>query len=256
MPYDNAGYMDIAPEDKGENIRREICLTLEQMGIYPESSHHEEGPGQNEIDFRYSDALTAADNAITFRSVVKTIANRNGVAADFSPKPLKDQPGNGMHINFSIEGRDGQRLLDSAIAGVLEHISSMTLFLNPTAQSYKRLGSDKAPLHISWSEGNRSQLVRIPAAFGEFRRAELRSPDPCANPYIAYALMIYAELYGIQNSLVLPPASNINLYTARPEILETFKTLPADLEQAKNCAKNSEFIQSHLPETILLSYTR
>lgn len=254
-PYDSAGYMDIAPEDKGENIRREICMTLEQMDIYPESSHHEEGPGQNEIDFRYSDALTAADNALTFCSVVKTIANRNGVAADFSPKPLENQPGNGMHINFSVEEKDGQDVLPSAIAGVLEHISAMSLFLNPTEQSYARLGKDKAPRYISWSTENRSQLVRIPAAFGEFKRAELRSPDPAANPYIAYALMIYAGLYGIQNHLSLPPAANLNLYTAAPDVLHEFHQLPSTLTQAKECARRSAFIQSHLPETIISSYT-
>lgn len=148
-PYDNAGYMDIAPDDKGENIRREICITLEQMGIYPEGSHHEEGPGQNEIDFRYADPLTAADNALTFCMVVKTIANRNGIVADFSPKPLENQPGNGMHINFSVIGRSGEALLVPAIAGVLKNITDMTVFLNPTEESYERLGSKKsAALHF------------------------------------------------------------------------------------------------------------
>lgn len=200
IPYDRAGYMDIAPEDKGENIRREICLTLEQMGIYPESSHHEEGPGQNEIDFRYSDALTAADNAVTFSSVVRTIANRNGVYADFSPKPIDGKPGNGMHINFSVKAKNGIDVLPLAIAGLLKNIKDITLFLNPTNVSYKRLGNNKAPRYISWSAENRSQLVRIPASDGEFKRAELRSPDPTANPYIAHTLIIYACLDGIKNS--------------------------------------------------------
>ena len=119
IPYDRAGYMDIAPEDKGENVRREICLTLEQMGILPESSHHEEGPGQNEIDFRYADPMVAADDAVTFRSVVGTIAARNGLYADFSPKPLSDQPGNGMHINFSVRADSGADVMPAAIAGIL-----------------------------------------------------------------------------------------------------------------------------------------
>lgn len=253
-PYDNAGYMDIAPDDKGENIRREICITLEQMGIYPEGSHHEEGPGQNEIDFRYADPLTAADNALTFCMVVKTIANRNGIVADFSPKPLENQPGNGMHINFSVIGRSGEALLVPAIAGVLKNITDMTVFLNPTEESYERLGSKKAPRYISWSAENRSQLIRIPAAFGKFKRAELRSPDPTANPYIAYALMIYAGLDGIQNNLELSPVLDLNLYTADPEVLKNLNQLPFSLAQAKEVAKISSFIQTHLPEIIISSY--
>lgn len=253
-PYDEAGYMDIAPDDRCENIRREICLTLEQMGIIPESSHHEGGPGQNEIDFRYSDPLTAADNAVTFRAVVKTVANRNGIAADFSPKPLENHPGNGMHINFSVKGKDDTSALDAAVAGVLDTITEMTVFLNPTDKSYERFGNCKAPRYISWSAENRSQLVRIPAAFGEFKRAELRSPDPCANPYIAFALMIYAGLHGIKNRLELPPAADLNLYTAAPDILSGFHQLPAALAQAKAAAKASAFIRSHLPEAVISSY--
>lgn len=255
-PYDHAGYMDLAPDDKGENIRREICITLEQMGIYPESSHHEEGPGQNEIDFRYSDPLTAADDALTFCSMVKTIANRNGIAADFSPKPLKDKPGNGMHINFSVQGAVGETPLAPAIAGVLKHISDMTVFLNPTEASYERLGRQKAPRYISWSAENRSQLVRIPAAFGEFKRAELRSPDPMANPYLAYALVIYAGLDGIQNRLELPPAIDKNLFTAGSEVLANLRQLPSSLAQAKETAQASGFIQSHLPQMIISSYVK
>ncbi|MBR1811517.1 MAG: glutamine synthetase [Clostridia bacterium] len=255
-PYDDAGYMDIAPEDKGENVRREICLTLEQMGIYPESSHHEEGPGQNEIDFRYSDPLTAADNAVTFCSVVRTIANRNGLVVDFSPKPLENKPGNGMHINFSVKSETLSAPLVPAIAGVLRRISDMTVFLNPTEGAYARLGHNNAPHFVSWSAENRSQLVRIPAAFGEFKRAELRSPDPTTNPYIAYALLIYAGLEGIQNDLTLPPVADMNLYTADPELLRQFDRLPASLEQAKMAARNSEFIREHLPATIRASYLK
>ena len=144
-PYDEAGYMDIAPDDRGENIRREICLTLEQMGIRPESSHHEQGPGQNEIDFRYSDPLAAADNAMTFQTVVRTVAHRNGLYADFSPKPLENAPGNGFHINISVKADDGSDNLYYMIAGILEKADQMTAFLNPTDESYKRLGVHKAP---------------------------------------------------------------------------------------------------------------
>lgn len=178
IPYDNATYMDIAPEDRGENIRREICLTLEQMGIRPEGSHHEEGPGQNEIDFRYSDPLTAADNAMTFQTVVKTIARQNGIFADFSPKPLENKPGNGFHMNISVKSSDHMDNMNYLIAGILDKISDMTVFLNPTENSYKRFGKNKAPQYISWSSENRSQLVRVPSAVGEYRRVELRSPDP------------------------------------------------------------------------------
>ena len=180
IPYDEAGYMDIAPEDRGENIRREICLTLEQMSISPESSHHEEGPGQNEIDFRYSDAITAADNAVTFQTVVKTVARRNGLYADFSAKPLENEPGNGFHINMSVRPSKNSDNLCYMIAGILEKVEEMTVFFNPTENSYKRFGQSKAPGFISWSNENRSQLVRIPAAVGEYCRAELRSPDPTA----------------------------------------------------------------------------
>ena len=254
IPYDEAGYMDLAPEDRGENIRREICLTLEQMGIRPESSHHEEGPGQNEIDFRYSDPLTAADNTMTFQTVVKTIARRNGVFVDFSPKPLENEPGNGFHINMSVKPSDSSENLCYMIAGVLDKVVEMTAFLNPTEDSYKRFGMDKAPGYVSWSSENRSQLVRIPAAVGEYRRAELRSPDPMANPYLAFTLMIYAALNGLENKLDLPEAANINLYKADAETLAKFKRLPSSLSDACKVAAASEFIKKHIPTAILDIY--
>ncbi|MCQ2451720.1 MAG: glutamine synthetase family protein [Oscillospiraceae bacterium] len=255
IPFDKAGYMDIAPDDKGENVRREICLTLEKMGIQPEGSHHEEGPGQNEIDFRYAEALDAADNAITFRRVVQTIAARNGLYADFSPKPLSGQPGSGMHINFSIRGKEpSSDLLSYTIAGLVDKIKDMTIFLNPTEASYLRLGSSKAPGYISWSTENRSQLIRIPAAFGEFRRGELRSPDPDTNPYLAYALMIEAGLYGIANRLTPPPAGNLNLFTASPEQTAPYPALPADRRQAAEAAAHSDFIRSCLPPAVIEAY--
>lgn len=253
-PYDNASYMDVSPEDKGENIRREVCLTLEQMGILPESSHHEEGPGQNEIDFRYSDPLTAADNSMTFQTVVKTIAGLNGVFADFSPKPLENQAGNGFHINMSVKSSDGTDNMDSMIAGILFKISDMTVFFNPTPDSYKRFGSHKAPKYISWSSENRSQLIRVPAAIGIYRRAELRSPDPSANTYLAFALMIHAALEGIQNKLVLPPPVDINLYKADDNTLKNFRQLPKDFKSACTVAANSDFIKKHIPDTILNIY--
>ena len=255
-PYDNAGYMDIAPDDKGENIRREICLTLEQMGIRPESSHHEEGPGQNEIDFRYSDPITAADNALTFQTVVKTVAHRNGLFADFRPKPLQNKPGNGFHINMSVKAQDGSDNLHYMIAGVLDKIEDMTVFLNPIEQSYSRFGNHKAPKYITWSSENRSQLVRIPAAVGEYRRAELRSPDPATNPYLAFALMIYAGLYGIENKLELPMVADINLFKSDDETLAKYRKLPQDLKTACKLASDSTFIRKHIPTSILNIYCK
>lgn len=250
IPYDHATYMDVAPEDKCENVRREICLTLERMGIQPESSHHEEGPGQNEIDFRYSDALTAADNAMTFCTVVKTIAARNGLYADFSPRPLSGKPGSGFHINLSVQGGDAATE-SSMMAGILNKITDMTVFLNPTEQSYHRLGSHKAPKYISWSSDNRSQLIRVPAASGEYRRMELRSPDCTANPYIAFALLIWAGLSGIQNQMTLPAASNVNLFTADQQTLSQLQMLPQSLRTAAKQAYDSSFIRHHLPQTLV-----
>ena len=253
-PYDRAGYMDIAPEDKGENVRREICLTLEQMGIRPESSHHEEGPGQNEIDFRYAEALTAADNVMTFRTVVKTVARRNGLFADFSPKPLPGEPGNGFHINMSVRPDDSSEKLTHMIAGVLDRAIPTTVFLDPTEDSYKRLGQRKAPRYVSWSAENRSQLVRIPAASKDFRRAELRSPDPSANPYIAFALLIWAGLDGIQKQTELPKPVDINLFKADAEAVSGLAKLPETLAEAKTIAKNDGFIKAHIPAEILDIY--
>ena len=254
IPYDRAGYMDIAPDDKGENIRREICLTLAQMGIFPECSHHEEGPGQNEIDFRYSDPLAAADNVMTFQAIVKFIAQRNGLYADFSPKPLAGTPGSGFHINMSVQAADGRDCLYPMVAGVLDRIADMTVFLNPVEASYARFGGHKAPRYISWSRENRSQLVRIPAAAGEYRRAELRSPDPTANPYLAFALMIQAGLWGIEEGLELPPAADLNFYQASPEALARFPLLPRSRSEAIEAARASGFIRASVPELVAAEY--
>lgn len=248
IPFDNAGYMDVAPDDKGENIRREICLNLYDMGIRPESSHHEEGPGQNEIDFRYSDAVTAADNAMNFITTVKAAAMNNGLFADFSPKPLKNESGNGMHINMSVKSADGNDVTGAFMAGIMNRIGEITFFLNPCEDSYCRLGEKKAPKFITWSHENRSQLVRIPAAKGEYKRIELRSPDPTANPYIAFALLIYAGLEGIENNLCVPEAVNANLFTADESVTANLKTLPQSLAEAKSLAQKSEFVKTHLPK--------
>ncbi len=253
-PCDRAGYLDIAPEDKGENLRREICLTLEQMGIQPESSHHEVGPGQNEIDFRYSDPLTAADNAVTFKTVVRAVAGRNGLAADFSPKPVSGLPGSGFHINFSVNDRDDALLLEHVLAGIMNRICEMTLFLNPLLNSYDRFGSFKAPAYVSWSPENRSQLIRIPATPQGHCRAELRSPDPSANPYLAFALLIEAGLEGMQQGLRLPQPSNIDFFTATEEMCAGFTRLPASLNAAIDLAEDSEFIRRSIPGSVLRAY--
>lgn len=250
QPFDHAGYMDMAPEDKGENVRREICLTLESMGILPESSHHEEGPGQNEIDFRYSDAMTAADNALLFASTVRAVAVSNGLYADFTPKPIPGEAGNGLHINLSLKQAEGSQMSQYFMAGILAHIREMTAFLNPCEASYRRLGEKKAPRYVTWSPGNRSQLIRIPAAQGEYRRMELRSPDPTVNPYLAYALVIFAGLDGVTRGLLPPEPLNVNLYTAGPEITQHLQTLPGSLAEARKVAAESEFIQSILPKEL------
>mgnify|MGYP001006069129 CR=1 FL=1 len=255
VPFDRAGYMDMAPDDRGENVRREICLTLDEMGIIPESSHHEEGPGQNEIDFRYADPVTAADNAVTFRAAVDTVAARNGLYADFGPKPLADKAGNGMHINFSAVSEDKRDVMPQVLAGVLAHVEAMTAFLNPTEESYRRFGSWKAPGYLSWSAENRSQLIRVPAAVGEYRRAELRSPDPLCNPYLAFVLLIRAGMEGVAHNMQLPPAADLNLYTAPEEIRTRYRRLPETWAEAKAAAAASDFIKEHLPAAIIQYYT-
>ena len=253
VPYDKAGYMDVAPVDKCENVRREICLALESMGILPESSHHEEGPGQNEIDFRYSDPISAADNALTFRSVVETVAARNGLHADFSPKPIPSKPGNGLHVNFSVRCPDGD-VMPHVIAGIFDKIKEITLFLNPDGESYDRLGHSKAPQYISWSTENRSQLIRIPAAGAEYRRAELRSPDPTLNPYIAFALLIRAGLEGYEKRAELCAPSEINFFTADDRTLTGFDKLPTSVSEARDLAAESAFVKSCLPEAVIRAY--
>ena len=255
-PYDNAMYMDVAPEDRGENIRREICLALSEMGIQPSGSHHEEGPGQNEIHYHYADPLTSADNAITYKNVVRTIASINGIYASFEPSPLEGKPGNGHHINISVDSENKEKDFYYAIAGILKHIKELSLFLNPTENSYQRLGHHSAPKYIAYSYENRSDLIRIPAAKGEFKRFELRSPDCIANPYIAFSLLIYAMMDGILNKLEPGDPLNLNLFEADDAILKTLDVLPKDLAEAKDIASKSEFIKKYLNERILESFLK
>lgn len=252
-PFDRAGYMDIAPEDKGENIRRDICFTLEQMGITPEASHHEEGPGQNEIDFRYSDALTAADNTATFKWIVRTKAAANGLFADFSPKPLPEKPGSGMHINISyknLKNDDKNDYLPYMLGGIINHIEEMTYFFNPTEESYERLGEFKAPKYICWGKENRSALLRVPSGKNDIR-FEIRSPDPSCNPYLAFALVIYAAIDGIKNKINPPQSVSENLFNenSNENSKKGLKLLPDTIDAAENFAKNSDFIKEILSPT-------
>ena len=250
-PLDRAGYMDSTPEDRGENVRRNICLTLSEMGIQPESSHHEEGPGQNEIDFRYGDTLTAADNAVIFKSVAQNIAMQDGLYADFSPKPLARESGNGLHINVSVKSSQEKNVQDPFIEGVLRSMREITAYLNTMPQSYLRLGEKKAPRYITWSSENRSQLIRIPAAKGAYRRFELRSPDPMTNPYLAYALILYAGMEGVQNNYRLRKPLDENLFQAAPAVTSRLDVLPATLEEARLCAAQSELIKRYMPEILI-----
>lgn len=260
-PHDRAGYFDIAPLDKGENVRREICLTLEEMSISPESSHHEAGPGQNEIDFRYADPLTAADNVVTFRNVVKTVAQRNGLYASFSPKPLPDKDGSGFHVNLSLS-HAGQNLFAGQspqaaalrshfMAGILAHAKELCAVTNPVPLSYMRFGCYEAPCYITWSHQNRSQLVRIPAAKGEYSRIEVRMPDVACNPYHAIALLLEAGYDGIVNQLPLAAETPYDLYTANTASLES---LPATLGEALALAKASPLVRRALGEEVAHKY--
>ena len=240
QPFDEAGYMDIAPEDKGENIRREICFTLEQMGILPEASHHEEGPGQNEIDFHYSDPMTAADNAETFKWIVKTKAASSGLLADFSPKPILNKPGSGFHINISCSDTSKT---DNILAGILKHAKEMTYYMNNSENSYNRLGENKAPKYICWGPENRTSYIRIPAT-KETKRLELRSADPECNPYIVFTLIIHAAIDGILNNLLPPPPVTADLM--KDEETSYLETLPDTYDSAKQLAEESDFIKKVL----------
>lgn len=255
IPYDQASYCDIAPLDKAENIRREICLTLEEMGIVVESSHHEQGPGQNEIDFRYDDVGAACDNLMTFQSVVDILSLMNGLKADFSPKPIKSEAGNGLHINLSIfhDGENmfahNQELMNSFIAGILTYSRDISIFLNSTKQSYERLGKHKAPSHICYSNSNRNSLIRIPAADGHHTRIELRSADSSCNPYIAFMLIIAAGMKGIKDTLHVEEGLQITHEKSRH-----LSILPTSLSEAKEIASKSTFLKEVLPEVLLHKY--
>ncbi len=250
-PWDQGGYMDIAPLDRGENIRREICLCLEEMGIQPKESHHEAGPGQNEIDFKTSDALGTADNYITYKNVVGAIASRNGVYASFAPKPIKGKSGNGLHMKIST-WKNGVNLdsvdpefTASFMAGVYNRMKDITLFLNTQAESYERFGENEAPKYITWSAQNRSRLLRVPIVHGKRTCFVLRSPDSGINPYLAFAMVIQAGLAGIRGKEKLPlPLDKDSRHVTQEELQDKYEKLPESLAEAVTIAKNSEFLQN------------
>ena len=247
VTHDEAGYFDLAPIDMGEEARRDMCVTLEEMGFEIEASHHECANGQHEIDFKYTDALRAADNIITFKATVKTIAKRHGLYATFLPKPIYGIAGSGMHVNQSLlqdgcnafyDAKDPlglSRVARSYIAGLLAHIRGITAITNPLVNSYKRLVPGyEAPVYIAWASKNRSPLIRIPAARGEGMRIELRNPDPSCNPYLALACMLVAGLDGIKHDMI-PPASverNIYAMTTQERAVLGIKALPESLREA------------------------
>ncbi|GAA4860590.1 type I glutamate--ammonia ligase [Paenibacillus vulneris] len=244
---DQGGYFDLAPMDLGENCRREIVLTLEEMGFEIEASHHEVAPGQHEIDFKYADAIKAADQIQTFKLVVKTVARQHGLHASFMPKPLFGVNGSGMHCHQSLfNGKrnvfydESDRLGLSAearhyMAGILHHARAFAAITNPTVNSYKRLVPGyEAPCYVAWSASNRSPMIRIPASRGLSTRVEVRNPDPAANPYLALAVMLRAGLDGIKNKMQLPPPTDRNIYVMSEEEREEqgIPSLPVDLKQA------------------------
>lgn len=269
VTHDTASYCDLAPIDQGENTRREICLVLEEMGFEIETSHHESAAGQHEIDFKYSDALTAADNIMTFKYVVKIVAQRNGLHATFMPKPLHGVNGSGMHINMSL-ARDGINMLNHPerqgelsetakkfIAGLLEHIKGITAIANPLVNSYKRLTPGyEAPVHIAWSPMNRSPLLRVPSPRGEGTRLELRSPDPSCNPYLTLALLLEAGLDGLSRELQVAEPVNMNIYHLTPEQEKSLNLdrLPSNLLMALEEMQKDPLIHSTLGEHIFSRY--
>ncbi|HWQ73902.1 MAG TPA: type I glutamate--ammonia ligase [Syntrophomonas sp.] len=258
---DEAGYFDLAPIDLGENARRDMDTTLEEMGFEIEASHHEVAPGQHEIDFKYGDALHVADAIMTFKLVVRSIAQRHGLHASFMPKPIFGINGSGMHTHQSLF-KDGQnsfydpngadQLSDMAryyMGGILKHARSFAAITNPTVNSYKRLVPGyEAPVNIAWSQANRSCLVRVPAKRGASTRIEVRNPDPTCNPYLALAAMLTAGLDGIKNKIDPPAAVDRNIYKMEEAERKAagIQSLPGNLLEALEELDKSELIKEAL----------
>ncbi len=259
--HDKAGYFDMTPADLAENARRDMVLTLSEMGFEVEASHHEVAPGQHEIDFKYAEALVTADSLATFRFVVRTVAQRHGLHASFMAKPIFGINGSGMHTHMSLfKGEDNifydpnseHELSKEAmgyIAGLLEHAPAFTAITNPTVNSYKRLVPGyEAPVYVAWSKRNRSPLIRIPARRGLGTRVELRSPDPTCNPYLALAVMLKAGLDGIKKGLIPPPSEERNIYalSEKERLSSNIFSLPDSLEGTLAELEKDEVIQEAL----------
>ena len=256
IPHDKGGYLDVAPLDKCENARREICLSLEEMGMNPKSSCHKHGPAQNEIEFRESEPITAADNMVHYKTVVKSIAAQSGLFASFMPKPLPDEHGSALSISISLKkGGDNIFAADENgmsfegrcfISGVLSKMREITAFLNCTTNSYKRFGIGYAPKYVNWSSENCAQLIRVPKPVGISPRIEIRSADACCNPYITFKLILAAGINGIHSkdcSLFESAVHNSDDNTL-------LQKLPSTLKEAADCAKHSTFVIENLSSEI------
>ena len=271
LTHEKAGYFDMGPIDLGENARRDMILTLEDMGFEIEASHHEMAPAQHEIDFKYEDAVKTADNIMTFKLAVKTIAKRHGLHATFMPKPKVGVCGSGMHINMSLS-KDGKNAFYDAsdelglsreayyfIGGIMKHMKGMTAITNQLVNSYKRfVPGYEAPVYIAWSAKNRSPLIRIPAVKGEGTRIELRSPDPAANPYLTLAVCLAAGLDGIENEIMPPKSVDQNIFEMSKVEKKAAKieALPCNLLDAVRELEKDEFIKDVLGEHMTDLYVR
>jgi len=269
ITHDNAGYFDLAPVDLGGNARSDMVLALQDMGFEIEASHHEVAPGQHEIDFKYEDALKAADNIVTFKTIVKMVAQRHGLHATFMPKPIFGINGSGMHTNMSLfkdnenaffDPKDNLQLSKDAycfIGGLMKHAREICGITNPLVNSYKRLVPGyEAPVYIAWSARNRSPLIRIPAKRGSATRLELRCPDPAANPYLALAACLMAGLEGIKNKIQPPSPIDKNIFdmTEEERIKEQIFSLPGSLEEAIKELESSKLVKETLGDHVFERY--
>ena len=269
ITHEKAGYFDLGPVDLGENARRDMVLTLEDMGFEIQESHHEVAPAQHEIDFRYDEALTTADNIMTFKLAVKTIAKGHGLHASFMPKPKAGVNGSGMHTNMSLsqngknifaDTSDSQGLSKEAyyfIGGLMKHMKGIAAITNPLVNSYKRLVPGfEAPVYIAWSANNRSPLIRIPDGRGESTRIELRCPDPSANPYLLLAVCLAAGLEGIKQQIMPPASVNKNIFgmTQEEKVEAGIESMPADLLAAVQEMEKDEFVKGVLGDYLWERY--
>ncbi|MCD2492115.1 glutamine synthetase family protein [Lacrimispora sp. NSJ-141] len=272
VTHEHAGYFDVGPVDFAENVRRDIVLNLEEMGFEVKSSHHEKAPGQHEVDFKYSDVLNTADNLLTFKMTVKSIAKRHGLHATFMPKPKSDVDGSGMHINMSLwdeEGNDvfydkddAYKISETArcfMAGILRHIGAITALTNPLVNSYKRLTPGfEAPVYATWSAETTFALLRVPSVIGTHAKLELRSPDPTANPYLAFAACLAAGLQGIEEKLLLAPSvdTNVSAWTDEERRNLDIERLPKNMCDAINALEDDRFIVEVIGEAVAGQYIR